>query len=477
MLPSMFGGEMSDSRPNVDKVREKLYEITGMTNVNFMFTANDGYGDSFNMQLMDRANMPMIMTAGGTINGNSAVLDAAAQGAFWDLTPFLETGDYPYLSQVDESIKALLTVNGQYIGIPKLRDPGRHGFSYRADWAEKLGFGEPQSVEDVYNMLYAFTHNDPDGNGKDDTYGMEACGQYTGWMDIIQTWFGCGNGWVEQDGNLIPVHETPEYKEALDWMRKLHAEGIIRPDFASVQSSDWGQAVQRSEAGSIADCLDSAGRRAWLYFEGDGKTPSVVNPDEYASMVLLGPVAGHTARMQTYNGYFLITKDGAKTEDDVRGCLQFLDRMCSVEGRTLADWGIEGLTFNYDADGYASMLEGLETASYPFQGLNQAEGYIPFTLEGTPQAKQDLPHEACTEAMKRSGAVAVGNPAEAYLTQSQTNATMGTVLAQTISDARTQYIAEVITWDQFQAAVATWESQGGAAVKEEVNAAYHAAQG
>ena len=54
---------------------------------------------------------------------------------------------------------------------------------------------------------------------------------------------------------------------------------------------------------------------------------------------------------------------------------------------------------------------------------------------------------------------------------------MGTVLAQTISDARTQYIAEVITWEQFQAAVATWESQGGAAVKEEVNAAYHAAQG
>ncbi len=40
-----------------------------------------------------------------------------------------------------------------------------------------------------------FTYNDPDGNGVDDTYGMEMT-KYTGPFDIVQTWFGCGNGWV-----------------------------------------------------------------------------------------------------------------------------------------------------------------------------------------------------------------------------------------------------------------------------------------
>ena len=193
-------------------------------------------------------------------------------------------------------------------------------------------------------------------------------------------------------------------------------------------------------------------------------------------MGLVGPINGKTALLATYNGYFLITKDGAKTEADVRGCLQFLDRMCSVEGRTLADWGVEGITYQINEDGTASMMEGLETASYPHQGINQAEGYIPFRLEGTLKGAQADPDIACEAAEARSAEVAVMNPAEEYLAASPTNTANGTILAQTISDARTQYIAEVITWEQFQAAVATWEAQGGAAVKEEVNAAYHAAQ-
>ena len=35
---------------------------------------------------------------------------------------------------------------------------------------------------------------DPDGNGKDDTYGLCLC-KYTGPLDIIQAWFGAGNQW------------------------------------------------------------------------------------------------------------------------------------------------------------------------------------------------------------------------------------------------------------------------------------------
>ena len=50
---------------------------------------------------------------------------------------------------------------------------------------------------------------------------VELC-KYTGPLDVIQTWFGCGNEWVEQDGKLVPVHQTAEYKEALQWMRKIY---------------------------------------------------------------------------------------------------------------------------------------------------------------------------------------------------------------------------------------------------------------
>ncbi len=471
MVPSYFGGELVDTRDGFPAIREAYEKAIGVS-VAWQPMASDAYGDTFGLTLMDRANMPMVLAATGSITGT--VIQAAQQGAFWDLKPFLDSGDYPYLSQAPQDVYDILTVNGQIIGIPKLRNTGRYGLSYRQDWAEAVGVTEtPDTPEEVYDLLDKFTHNDPDGNGKDDTYGLEAVGEYTGWMDIILTWFGCGYGWVEKDGDLVPVFETEEYKTAVDWLKKCYDEGIIRSDFITVPTSEWGQKVQSGEAGAIVDCLDSAGRRAWLSFQ-QNDIKSVVNPDEYASMNLVGPVGGHTAAVQVYNGYFLITKDGAKTEDDVKNCLKFLDQMNSVEMRALADYGIEGVTYEIDETGAAIMHEDLEQASYPQQGLNQAVAYIPYNLEGAIGGAQTEPYVACTEAMERSAAVAVFNPAEAYLSMSETNINNGTILTQTINDARTQYITGAIDWDGFQKAVQTWEGQGGAAVKEEVNELYHA---
>lgn len=472
MVPSFFGGELVDTREGFPEIRAAYEDFIGVS-VNWQPMASDAYEDTFGLTLMDRANMPMILTATGTITGT--VIQAAQQGAFWDLTPYLESGDYPYLAQAPEDVYENLTVNGQIIGIPKLRNTGRYGLAYREDWAEAVGVtATPETAEEVYDLLYKFTYDDPDGNGQNDTYGLEAVGEYTGWMDVILTWFGCGYKWVEQDGDLVPVHETEEYKEALDWLKKCYDEGIIRSDFITVPTSEWGTKVQSGEAGAIVDTLDSAGRRAWLYYQ-QNDVMSVVDPEEYASMNLVGPVGGHTAAVQVYNGYFLITKDGAKTEQDVKNCLKFLDMMNSPEMRALAEYGIEGMTYEIDDTGAAVIHEGLEQAAYPHQGLNQAVAYIPFLLDGTLKSATTEPYVACDAAMERSAEVAVFNPAEAYLNMSNTYVQNGTILDQTINDARTQYITGAIDWDGFQAAVSTWESQGGTAVKEEVNEQYHAA--
>jgi len=49
----------------------------------------------------------------------------------------------------------------------------RSNIVYRKDWAEKVGITKaPETWDELYDMLYKFTYNDPDGNGKQDTYGM-----------------------------------------------------------------------------------------------------------------------------------------------------------------------------------------------------------------------------------------------------------------------------------------------------------------
>ncbi len=48
------------------------------------------------------------------------------------------------------------------------------GLVIRKDWLDKLGLQVPETLDDFYNIMYAFTYNNPDGDGKDDTYGFGA---------------------------------------------------------------------------------------------------------------------------------------------------------------------------------------------------------------------------------------------------------------------------------------------------------------
>ena len=47
-----------------------------------------------------------------------------------------------------------------------------HHLFIREDWRKALGLPEPTTYEEFEAMLYAFTNDDPDGNGVNDTYGL-----------------------------------------------------------------------------------------------------------------------------------------------------------------------------------------------------------------------------------------------------------------------------------------------------------------
>ena len=342
MIPDFTGHVLSNEHS--DEVIAKYEAYTG-THVEWRTEANDTYSEKFGLTLMDKDNMPMILTATKTLDQNANAADAAKRGAFWDLTEYLQDSEaYPNLSQISPDVLKGLTVDGQIIGIPRSRAIGRNGLGYRTDWAEAVGITEaPKTVEDVYDMLYKFTYDDPDGNGANDTYGLEMC-KYTGPWDIIQTWFGCGNGWVEQDGKLVPVHQTAEYKEALDWMRKIYADGLVRPDWATVDTANFQVDSQKGVTGVFVDTMDGT-KRIWKYFE-DNAIADVNDASKIATMTSVGPINGHTLATTGYNGFYLITKSGAKTEEDVKACLHFLDKMCDPEMMALADYGLKDICYD-----------------------------------------------------------------------------------------------------------------------------------
>ncbi len=468
------------SNDHSDEVIAKMEEYT-QTHVEFQWEANDTYSEKFGVVLMDKDNMPMILTSPDS-EVKGSVIDAARKDAFWDLAPFLEDEEaYPNLSQIKDEVKDGLTVDGKLIGLPRSRIIGRNGLSYRTDWAEKVGITEaPSTVDELYDMLYKFAKEDPDGNGKDDTYGMEMC-KYTGPLDIIQTWFGCGNGWVEQDGQLVPVHQTEEYMEALNWMKKIYDEGLIRKDWAAVDTTTWGDGIKKGEAGVFVDVMDG-GKRAWDYYE-DNNVASVVNPDETATITYVGPLAKdensepRTQATSGIAGLFMITKDGAKTEEDVKNCLHFLDKMNDNEMLVLADYGLEGITYEINDNGEIELLDtGLDASQTPNSGLNQTLCYVPNAASTDPVLVKDTQTKLMEESEELNEQYAVFNPATKYLLNSDSNAKNGDTLKQILDDARTQYICGAIDEEGLKAQWEDWARRGGEDLIKEVNELYQADQ-
>ena len=65
--------------------------------------------------------------------------------------------------------------NGKSYGLASTGSIAKNeGLLIRKDWLDKLGLKVPTTTDELMAVMKAFTFNDPDGNGKADTYGYGA---------------------------------------------------------------------------------------------------------------------------------------------------------------------------------------------------------------------------------------------------------------------------------------------------------------
>ncbi len=126
------------------------------------------------------------------------------------------------------------TRDGVLYGIAEARGPEGKNLWVRQDWLDALGLDAPQSVAEFIEVARAFTFDDPDGNGQDDTIGFGISGELD---DALQTFFsGWGgypisNFWVESGGQLEYGAIQPGMREALRALRAMFEEGTVDPEF------------------------------------------------------------------------------------------------------------------------------------------------------------------------------------------------------------------------------------------------------
>jgi putative aldouronate transport system substrate-binding protein len=450
MLPNIKTDIIKDDSP----VKKKLEEMTN-TKLTFTWVPTTSYEDKFNITLAS-GDLPNILYAGGK---TSSVISGAQVGAFWEIGPYLK--DYANLSQVNKDIMWTTAIDGKYYGLYRSRDYGRNGIVYRKDWAQNLGIAEPKTIDDYYNMLKAFTNNDPDKNGKNDTYGVIAGkGNYTFYNSAV--WFGAPNGWgTGSDGKLEPAFMTTGFKDALKFWKKLYSEKLLNQDFAVFEPAKMVDQFNAGKVGSMIDVIDSAQRS----YDAMIKTDPSLTDKNFVDVIgsLTGPKGATALPTAGYAGMFIFPKSSNKTEGDLKRVLKFMDQTNNKDEAILINNGIENVTFKLD-NGYTVPLDPAADPTILGE-INQLGLGIPDSKAY--KVKQNPIRIKVAETILANNKVAVANPAAPYV--SQTYTTNGAQLDNIIEDARVKYIVGQIDDAGFDAAIENWKKQGGTAVIKEMN--------
>lgn len=145
--------------------------------------------------------------------------------------------------------------NGRMMAIPGPR-AGLDTYSYmwiRSDWLDNLGLDPPTSTEDLLNIAYEFTHSDPDGNGIDDTYGLQLDKDL--WFRLEGFFWAFGaypDAWLKDgEGGLMYGAVQPEMKEALAALQAMYNDGQLDPEFGVKDATKANEMLAAGRVGIV----------------------------------------------------------------------------------------------------------------------------------------------------------------------------------------------------------------------------------
>lgn len=435
-----------------------------------IITPQPSYGEK-SAALLAGGNLPELyyLNPGQNATPQYKAMD---QGAFLDLTPYV-TGDalkeYKNLATIPQGTWKNVSFKGKIFGVPKpLQRNGNIGF-YREDWAKKVGKGAPKSPDDVRALLQAFAKNDPDGNGQADTWGLGRYGGgWAGWDDARASFnmFGVPFNWrVNPDGTLTNQIETPEFKQGLDFLRQLFADGSFHPDSGGMT---FAQAKTAFVGGKVG--LHSEGFGNFITPKATGSTLySLVQANPQATIAGLFPSdtgGGKGVTRNTQGSFgFTAVPSSVKDQNRVKELLRILDYLA-------APFGSEEYNFlNYGIEGVDSQKDPATGAFTLTDQGNAERGDLVYVMAGLPVFYYPTAPGAAESAQKMATEIfKIGIDDPTWPLYSQTNVSKQAELDQFGFDRVTAIVTGREQMSSLDQAIKDWKSRGGDQIRQEFQA-------
>jgi putative aldouronate transport system substrate-binding protein len=270
------------------------------------------------------------------------------------LNKYTTMRDY-YNSQDPKTLFFASSDGGKIFRIPgDVAEPSCETLWIRQDWLDNLGLKVPTTLAELEDVLYKFTFNDPDGNGKNDTYGLGGDGyDFRSFWPWIQ---GSGSGRgdyaayvIQPDGSYAYGPATDDAKIWLGRVAKLYADGVITPNI--INDTDRDEEMARGGFGVTY---------SWIAYNNPSYAPirSFYAANPTAKWVPIEMVKGDNGKPQDEPAtsaawcYFGITKSCK----DPERLFAVWDDLAKPENYITKRFGLEGQEWTKDASGTYTIL-------------------------------------------------------------------------------------------------------------------------
>jgi putative aldouronate transport system substrate-binding protein len=276
-----------------------------------------------------------------------------------DLMPLMPERAKTHYS--DPLLISLVTLDGHQYGLPEPPPlPRREGLVIRKDWLDKLELEAPTTLDELLVVAKAFTEQDPDGNGANDTYGfggfLNGDGMGTR-FDFIFGAYGVPGVWNFSDPDNFGLNvRDPNYPEAVAYMKSLVDARVIDPDWPTLTRDDFRARWKQGTFGIMWEDFAALTNKS-------NYTPFDENFPDGEWIVLpapTGPDGDAAYGVYTGRGQIFAVSQTAADEGKSEAIARLLEWM-ATDGYYLMGFGQEGVNFVLDADGNIS-TEGIDPA-------------------------------------------------------------------------------------------------------------------
>ncbi|MBO9598152.1 MAG: hypothetical protein J7559_10100 [Cohnella sp.] len=237
-----------------------------------------------------------------------------------------------------------------------------HIMAIRKDWLDNVGIAKlPETMEEYHEVLKRFTYNDPDKNGKNDTFGSHGIQLY------LRGAYGFGKSneafYADKNGKVYPVAISDGFKEYLKTLQAWNKEGLIDPESITDQRPQQRLKWAAGKFGILAD------HPSWFAASTVGNlTKMLTDKNPNAKIEFLKPFAGPSGEKASGNLYYPGATFGFAFGKDTSD--EKVERIMAIKEALITDkdfymkvfYGDEGTMYTRDQDGIVKMKPEYLTA-------------------------------------------------------------------------------------------------------------------